>query len=68
MIFVETVIIGGKQYRRTYSDSFMLQRDGVEYMEAVDPVDSGRAYTEAATPLPEPPAEEVLAELLEVLR
>lgn len=51
MIFVETVTIGGKQYQKTYSDSFMLQRDGVEYMEAIDPPDSGRVYTETETPL-----------------
>lgn len=68
MIYVETVTIGGRAYQRTYSDSFTLQRDGVEYMEAIDPPDSGRVYTETATHLPEPLAEEALRELLEVLQ
>lgn len=40
---------------RTFSDAGMLiRRDGVEYVEAVDPVDSGRAYLETRTPIPEP--------------
>lgn len=32
---------------KTYSDAGMkIERDGVRYDEAIDPVDSGRTYTE----------------------
>ena len=32
---------------RTYSDNgVMIERDGVRYSKAVDPLDSGRVYTE----------------------
>lgn len=50
MIYTEILTIGGREFLRTYSDSFMLLRDGVEYDEAVDPADSGRTYTESTTP------------------
>ncbi len=50
MIRTETVTIGGRQYRRTYSDTHKIARDGVEYDEAIDPVDTDREYTETDTP------------------
>lgn len=50
MIYTETVTIGSKQFTRTYSDTYMVTRDGVEYDEAIDPIDSGRVYTESTTP------------------
>ena len=53
MIYVETVTIGGKKYKRTYSDTYTIQRDGVEYSEAIDPIDSDREYTETENKLPE---------------
>ena len=44
--------INGVVYDYTYSDSsFMIERDGVRYSEAVDPLDSGRTYTETETPI-----------------
>ena len=46
MIFQEIVNINGKNYMRTYSDTYTIMRDGVEYSEAVDPINSGREYTE----------------------
>ena len=46
----ETVTIGGRQYRRTYSDTHKIARDGIEYDEAIDPVDTDREYTETDTP------------------
>jgi len=49
MLYTETVTIGGRQYRRTYSDTYKIARDGVEYDEAVDPVDTDREYTETDT-------------------
>ena len=39
---------------RTCSDIGMLiERDGVMYADAVDPVDSGREYRETDTPIPQ---------------
>lgn len=49
MLYTETVTIGGRQYRRTYSDTYKIARDGIEYDEAIDPVDTDRKYTETAT-------------------
>lgn len=49
MIKSETVTINGHTFIRTYSDSgYMIKQDGTGavYSEAVDPVDSGRTYTE----------------------
>ena len=44
--------INGVVYDYTYSDSgFMIERDGVRYSEAVDPLDSGRVYTETEEPI-----------------
>ena len=37
---------------RTYSDNgVMIERDGVRYSEAVDPLDSGRVGTETEEPI-----------------
>lgn len=47
MIIKEIVEINGKEYERTYSDEGRyVVRDGVEYGEAIDPLNSGREYTE----------------------
>ena len=47
MIVQATKEINGVIYSYTYSDSgYMIERDGVRYSEAVDPLDSGRLYTE----------------------
>lgn len=36
---------------RTYSDKgYMIERDGILYEEAIDPVGFDRTYTEAETP------------------
>ena len=51
MIYTEIVTIRGKQFRRTYSDTYTLMRDGEEFDEAVDPLDSGRVYTETDEPI-----------------
>ena len=35
---------------RTYSDNGnMIERDGIKYVEAIDPENSGRVYTEVDT-------------------
>ena len=58
MITVETIELNGIQYKRTYSDTYTITRDGVEYTEAIDPYDSDRVYEETETKL-----EDVLVEL-----
>ena len=52
MIKTELIMIDERQLRRTWSDAgFMIERDGAQYSEAVDPLDSGRAYTETEAPI-----------------
>ena len=52
MIIQTTKEINGVLYDYTYSDSgYMIERDGVRYSEAVDPLDSGRLYTETDEPI-----------------
>lgn len=67
MIYTDKLIINGKEFIRTYSDACMVERDGVEYEEAIDPAEFGRVYVESANALPDIAAGEALAELLEVL-
>ena len=51
MIIQTTKEINGVVYDYAYSDSgYMIERDGVRYSEAVDPLDSGRLYTETEEP------------------
>ena len=52
MIIQTTKEINGVLYDCTYSDSgYMIERDGVRYSEAVDPLDYGRLYTETDEPI-----------------
>ena len=52
MIIQTTKEINGVVYDYAYSDSgYMIERDGVRYSEAVDPIDSGRVYTETYEPI-----------------
>ena len=60
MIFKENLTVNGREFIRTYSDSYMVTRDDIEYEEALDPAELGREYTESSTPLPEITAEEAL--------
>ena len=54
MIQTENITINGRTLTRTYSDSgYYIQRDGVQYAEAIDPLDSGRTYTETDEPIEE---------------
>jgi hypothetical protein len=47
MIKTEQVTIGNYTYTRTYSDANRyVVRDGAEYEEALDSIDSGLVYTE----------------------
>lgn len=52
MVIKTTKTINGVTYDYTYSDSgMMIERDGVRYSEAVDPLDSGRVYIETEEPI-----------------
>ena len=47
MIVTEIINIDGRELTRAYSDAgYYIERDGVMYSEAVDPINSGREYTE----------------------
>lgn len=47
MIVKTTKEINGVEYDHTYSDAgMMIERDGARYSEAIDPLGSGREYTE----------------------
>lgn len=53
MIKTEQLQINGKAFVRTYSDrGMMIEREGLVYSEAIDPIGSGRTYTETETPVP----------------
>lgn len=52
MIQTESVTINNKEFIKTYSDSgFMIERGGVQYSEAIDPIEFGRVYTETDIPI-----------------
>ena len=52
MIIQTTKEINGVVYDYAYSDSgYMIERGGVRYSEAVDPIGSGRLYTETDEPI-----------------
>ena len=47
MVITETIELNGKNYIRNYSDQgFYIERDGVKYGEAIDPIGYDRIYTE----------------------
>ena len=47
MIITERVTIRNRDFIRTYSDEGRyVVRDGVFYSEAIDPIGTGRVYTE----------------------
>ena len=47
MIVTEKIELNGIEYIRNYSDSgFYIERDGVKYGEAIDPIGYERVYTE----------------------
>lgn len=47
MIQTENITINGRELTRTYSDGgYYIQRDGIQYAEAIDPAELGRTYTE----------------------
>lgn len=47
MIITENITIRNRDFTRTYSDEGRyVVRDGVSYSEAIDPIGTGRVYTE----------------------
>lgn len=47
MIKIETVTINGVDYQYTYSnEGYLIERDGVQYVEAIDPINTDRIYME----------------------
>jgi hypothetical protein len=52
MIVKTTKEINGEEYDYTYSDlGMMIERNGARYSEAIDPLGSGREYTETDEPI-----------------
>ena len=52
MVVKEVVVINGNYFEKTYSDKGMkVERDGVRYDEAIDPINSGREYVETDEPV-----------------
>lgn len=52
MIVKENIEISGRAFTKQYSDSgFYIERDGVQYSEAIDPSEFGRTYTETDIPV-----------------
>ena len=52
MIKTEQLTINDRQFTKTYSDAgFMIERDGVQYSEAIDLSEFGGTYTEADIPI-----------------
>ena len=63
MIIVETVIINGTEYHRTYSNLGMkIEREGVRYDEAIDPKGIEREYTETDEPIEDAEESDIVAE------
>ena len=54
MIKIETEEIRGIEFKKTYSTTgYMIERDGVRYGVAYDPLGSDRTYTESDERIPE---------------
>ena len=52
MIVTEQLTINEKSFTKTVSDNgFYIERDGVQYSEAIDPSEFGRTYTETDIPV-----------------
>ena len=52
MIITEALVIGERNFIKTYSDlGMMVERDGVRYAEAIDPAEFNRQYIETDEPI-----------------
>lgn len=53
MLITELIEINDKTYIRNYSDQgLFIERDGIKYAEAIDPVGTDRIYTETEEVIP----------------
>ena len=60
MIVTEQLTINDRQFTKTYSDSgYMIERDGAQYSEAIDPAEFGRTYTETDIPIEGEPISDI---------
>ena len=51
MIITENLTINNKPFIKTYSSlGYMVEREGVQYSEAIDPAEFNRVYTETTIP------------------
>lgn len=68
-IVTETYMLNGREFTRTYSDANRyVVRDGIEYVDANDPSEFGRTYTEGnLIPDDEPEPESEAQEILDIL-
>ena len=65
MVKSDIIDINGKQYRKTYSDSgFYIERDGMQFSEAVDFLGADFVYTETDIKIDEEPSEQSIEERL----
>lgn len=54
MIITETITINDTEYLHTYSsEGYIIERDGIEYGEAIDPIGFNRIYTETSNKIQE---------------
>lgn len=73
MIITEQLTINEKSFTKTVSNAgFMIERDGVQYSEAIDPSEFGRTYTETDIPVeadidPQPETDLTVTDTLEML-
>lgn len=60
MIVTKIITINDKEFQHTYSNAgFFIERDGIQYADAIDPVDSGRVYVETTEYIEDGEAAEV---------
>ena len=53
MLITELIEINDTTYIRNYSDKgLFIERDGIKYAEAIDPVETDRIYTETEEVIP----------------
>ena len=53
MLITELIEINNTTYIRNYSDKgLFIERDGIKYAEAIDPVGTDRIYTETEEVIP----------------
>ena len=65
MVKSEVIEINGTQYRKTYSDSgYYIERDGMQFSEAIDFLGTDFVYTETNIKIDEEPSEQSIEERL----